>query len=156
MRNSGALAVVEGAGQHACEYMTAGVALILGPVGVNLGAGMTGGIAYLLEDSYDKHVCNERSVRAVPIGGQEQLWLRRVLHRHFGLTGSARTAELLRYTDAMPFVRIEPVSPACSTEETWNPILKYFPRRISRPDYLRVPMDAPPPYRRQRVRLWNQ
>ena len=51
VRNSGALAVVEGVGQHACEYMTAGVAIILGPAGINLGAGMTGGLAYLLRDS---------------------------------------------------------------------------------------------------------
>ena len=51
MRNSGALAVVEGVGQHGCEYMTAGVTVILGPAGMNLGAGMTGGLAYLLRDS---------------------------------------------------------------------------------------------------------
>ena len=51
VRNSGALAVVEGVGQHGCEYMTAGVAVILGPAGMNLGAGMTGGLAYLLRDS---------------------------------------------------------------------------------------------------------
>src|SRR5205807_540083 len=45
VRNSGALAVVEGTGQHACEYMTAGIALMIGPIGNNLGAGMTGGLA---------------------------------------------------------------------------------------------------------------
>src|SRR5690242_777050 len=48
VRNSGALAVVEGVGQHGCEYMTAGISVILGPVGLNLGAGMTGGLAYVL------------------------------------------------------------------------------------------------------------
>ena len=48
VRNSGALAVVEGVGRHGCEYMTAGVVVILGPAGANLGAGMTGGLAYLL------------------------------------------------------------------------------------------------------------
>lgn len=156
VRNSGALAVVEGAGQHACEYMTAGVALILGPVGANLGAGMTGGLAYLVEDFYQDHLCNSQSVRAVPIEGQEQLWLRRVLHRHFGLTGSVRTAELLRHTQALPFVRIEPLSPPCSAAEAWEPIMKYFPRRTAMPNYPRVAMPAPPHYRRQRIRLWNQ
>ena len=48
VRNSGALAVVEGVGQHGCEYMTGGVALILGPLGLNFGSGMTGGLAYVL------------------------------------------------------------------------------------------------------------
>jgi len=157
VRNSGALAVVEGAGQHGCEYMTGGVALILGPVGTNLGAGMTGGLAYLVEDSYDRYLCNSQSVRAVPIEGQEQLWLRRVLHRHFGLTGSVRTAEILRHTQALPFVRIEPLSPPCSTAEVWEPILKYFPRRTATSNYSRREMPAPPThYRRQRVRLWDQ
>ena len=48
VRNSGALAVVEGVGQHGCEYMTGGVAMILGPLGLNFGSGMTGGLAYVL------------------------------------------------------------------------------------------------------------
>ena len=48
VRNSGALAVVEGLGQHGCEYMTGGVAVILGSVGMNFGSGMTGGLAYVL------------------------------------------------------------------------------------------------------------
>jgi glutamate synthase (ferredoxin) len=155
VRNSGALAVVEGAGQHACEYMTAGIAVILGPVGVNLGAGMTGGLSYLLQDFAESHLFNQQSVRAVPIEGQEQIWLRRVLHRHFGLTGSPRTAELLRHTEGLPFVRIEPLSPARLTAETWEPILKYFPRRLPTTDLSRVPAAPASPYRRQRARLLN-
>jgi len=155
VRNSGALAVVEGAGQHACEYMTAGIAVILGPVGVNLGAGMTGGLTYLLQDFAESYLFNQQSVRAVPTEGEEQIWLRRVLHRHFGLTGSPRTADLLRHTEALPFVRIEPLSPACLTAETWEPILKHFPRRLSTPDLSRVPATSPSPYRRQRARLLN-
>jgi hypothetical protein len=93
-------------------------------------------------------------VLAVPIEGQEQIWLRRVLHRHFGLTGSARTAELLRHNQALPFVRIQPVSLPCSIAETWEPILKYFPRRVSTLDRSRVAA-APSPSRKQRARLWN-
>lgn len=155
VRNSGALAVVEGAGQHACEYMTAGIALILGPVGANLGAGMTGGLAYLLAESSEGLLLNQQSVRAVPIEGQEQLWLRRVLHRHFGLTGSVRTQELLRNIQGLPCVRIEPVSPPCSVAETWQPVLKYFPRRVATRDYSRVGAVAPPHYRKQRLRLCN-
>jgi glutamate synthase (NADPH/NADH) large chain len=49
VRNSGALAVVEGAGDHCCEYMTDGVVLVLGKVGLNFGAGFTGGLAYVLD-----------------------------------------------------------------------------------------------------------
>ncbi|HXY03147.1 MAG TPA: hypothetical protein VEI49_06180, partial [Terriglobales bacterium] len=153
VRNSGALAVVEGAGQHACEYMTAGIALILGSVGANVGAGMTGGLAYLLRDFSDRYLLNEQSVQAVPIEGQEQLWLRRVLHRHFGLTGSPRAQELLKHTQALPFVRVQPLAPPCSVAETWSPILRHFPRRVSTPDYSRVAVPIPPHYRRQRVRL---
>ena len=50
MRNSGAVAVVEGVGDHGCEYMTGGVAVVLGPIGLNFGAGMTGGAAWILDE----------------------------------------------------------------------------------------------------------
>ena len=123
VRNSGALAVVEGVGQHACEYMTAGVAVILGPAGSNLGAGMTGGLAYLLQDSVAAYVCNDQSVRAVPLEPHEERWLRRVLKRHEHLTGSPRTAQLLSFDAELPFIRIEPLSRPCSIAETWETIL---------------------------------
>ena len=156
VRNSGALAVVEGAGQHACEYMTAGIALILGPVGGNVGAGVTGGLAYILQEFSHGYLLNQQSVRAAAIEGDEQRWLRRILHRHFGLTASMRTQELLRQTHALPFVRIEPLCPPCSVADAWTPVLKYFPRRLT-PSYSPVPISVPPPYyRRQRIRLSNQ
>jgi glutamate synthase domain-containing protein 3 len=65
VRNSGAQAVVEGLGQHGCEYMTGGVVVVLGPIGANFGAGMTGGRAYLL-DPDGRHVAalDARSVTA--------------------------------------------------------------------------------------------
>ncbi len=60
MRNSGAKAVVEGVGDHACEYMTGGVAVVLGPTGKNFGAGMSGGIAYVYDpQSKLKSLCNK-------------------------------------------------------------------------------------------------
>jgi glutamate synthase (ferredoxin) len=126
VRNSGALAVVEGVGQHACEYMTAGVAVILGPAGINLGAGLTGGLAYLLRDSTGRSVHNEQSVRMVPIELKEELWLRRVLRKHERLTGSPRAAQLLRSEQPLPFSRVEPLSPSCSIAETWEAILSRF------------------------------
>ncbi|MGA8216086.1 MAG: glutamate synthase large subunit, partial [Candidatus Sulfotelmatobacter sp.] len=99
VRNSGALAVVEGVGRHGCEYMTAGVVVILGPAGANLGAGMTGGLAYLLRadanDYFNDDAMNRDSVRFATLEPQEEQWLRRILRRHLQLTGSPRAADLL-------------------------------------------------------------
>lgn len=124
VRNSGALAVVEGVGRHGCEYMTAGIVLILGPAGVNLGAGMTGGLTYLLRP-HGKHLenlLNHDSVRLAEAGSEEERWLRRVLERHVRLTGSPRAAGLL-YHSALPLIRVEPLTLPCSVEEAWSPVL---------------------------------
>jgi glutamate synthase domain-containing protein 3 len=126
VRNSGALAVVEGVGRHGCEYMTAGVVAILGPAGANMGAGMTGGLAYLLCNDADCQMnqgrLNTDSVRFAAVEPQEEEWLRRILHRHVQLTGSPRAADLLSCS-VLPLTRVEPLTPACSVEETWAPIL---------------------------------
>jgi glutamate synthase domain-containing protein 3 len=153
VRNSGALAVVEGVGQHACEYMTAGVTVILGPAGINLGAGMTGGLTYLLRDSSSKNVHNDQSVRMVPLELTEELWLRRVLRRHERLTGSPRAAELLRSERMLPFSRVEPLSLPCSIAETWETILTRF--RIHKAPVFEisraVPFDTVQSYRKRRA-----
>jgi len=126
VRNSGALAVVEGVGRHGCEYMTAGVVVVMGPAGANLGAGMTGGLAYLLlndpSEPMNQGGMNRDSVRLAALEPQEELWLRRILHRHVQLTGSPRAADFLSYS-ALPLLRVEPLTPPCSVEETWAPIL---------------------------------
>jgi glutamate synthase domain-containing protein 3 len=126
VRNSGALAVVEGVGRHGCEYMTAGVVLILGPAGGNLGAGMTGGLTYLSCDEGDDQMSqdpmNRDSVRLAALQSQEEQWLRRILHRHVQLTGSPRAADILSHS-ALPLLRVEPLIPPCSIEETWAPVL---------------------------------
>jgi glutamate synthase (ferredoxin) len=125
VRNSGALAVVEGVGRHGCEYMTAGVVVVLGPAGVNLGAGMTGGLAYLLRDAngrFNDDTMNRDSVRFAALEPQEELWLRRILRRHRKLTGSPRAADLLAYS-ALPLLRVEPLTPPCSIEDAWASIL---------------------------------
>jgi glutamate synthase (ferredoxin) len=123
VRNSGALAVVEGAGQHCCEYMTAGIVLVLGPAGANLGAGMTGGLAYVLQDSAAGLAFNQQSVRLLPLGMTEKRWLRRVLRNHVRLTGSPAAMRLLG-DFALPLLRVEPLQPPCSVAETWAPILE--------------------------------
>jgi glutamate synthase (ferredoxin) len=121
VRNSGALAVVEGAGQHACEYMTAGVAVILGSTGFNFGAGMTGGLAYLASEA--DHGLNREFVTIVPPSSEEEEWLRLVLQEHVRLTGSPRAAKLLAQKGPLPVWRVQPVQLPCAVEVTWKPIL---------------------------------
>ena len=73
VRNSGALAVVEGAGDHCCEYMTGGVVVVIGQTGRNFAAGMSGGIAYVLdEDGSFKNRCNLSMVELEPVLAEEE------------------------------------------------------------------------------------
>ena len=74
VRNSGAIAVIEGAGDHCCEYMTGGVVIVLGNTGRNFAAGMSGGIAYVLdEDDTFKSRCNMAMVELEPVPEEEQI-----------------------------------------------------------------------------------
>jgi glutamate synthase (NADPH) large chain len=101
VRNSGAIAVVEGAGDHCCEYMTGGVVCVLGRTGVNFGAGFTGGFAYVLDlqrdfvDRYNHELIDIH--RLHPEGMTPQLqYLETLIARHVAETGSAWGAEILR------------------------------------------------------------
>jgi glutamate synthase domain-containing protein 2/glutamate synthase domain-containing protein 1/glutamate synthase domain-containing protein 3 len=96
VRNSGAVAVVEGTGDHPCEYMTNGTVVILGPYGLNLGAGMTGGQAYIHdpEEKLERHL-NPQLVSAHRLGTTDAEDLRALLERHLHFTESRRAAELL-------------------------------------------------------------
>jgi glutamate synthase (ferredoxin) len=123
VRNSGALAVVEGVGQHGCEYMTAGIAVILGPAATNFGAGMTGGLAYVLPDSLSEHGYNQQSVRLEELEVRERSWLRRVLRKHLRLTGSPCAERWLNSGVALQLMRVEPIQRPCTIAETWAPIL---------------------------------
>jgi glutamate synthase (NADPH/NADH) large chain len=74
VRNSGAIAVIEGAGDHCCEYMTGGVVIVLGPTGRNFAAGMSGGIAYVLdEDGSFERRCNLTMVELEPVPAEEEV-----------------------------------------------------------------------------------
>ena len=86
VRNSGALMVTEGTGDHACEYMTGGRVVILGRTGRNVGAGMSGGIAYLLDPEPAK--VNPELVDLEPLDADEVFWLGEVISSHAKLTGS--------------------------------------------------------------------
>ncbi|MBM9466827.1 glutamate synthase large subunit [Nakamurella leprariae] len=93
VRNSGALMVVEGTGDHACEYMTGGRVVILGRTGRNVGAGMSGGIAYLLDA--DPTRVNGELVDLEELAADEVVWLGEVVSAHAKLTGSRIAASLL-------------------------------------------------------------
>jgi glutamate synthase (NADPH) large chain len=93
VRNSGAVAVAEGIGDHGCEYMTGGRAVVLGPTGRNLAAGMSGGIAYVLD--LDPVKANTDMVRLQRPDVDDLRWLRSIVERHHSLTGSRVAASLL-------------------------------------------------------------
>ena len=90
VRNSGVHAVVEGIGEHGCEYMTGGIAVILGDVGYNFGAGMSGGVAYVYDKSgrFKKH-CNQEMVSLMPVSDVCDIdTLRSMIAEHAEKTGS--------------------------------------------------------------------
>jgi glutamate synthase (NADPH/NADH) large chain len=108
VRNSGAQVVVEGCGSNGCEYMTGGVAVILGRIGDNFAAGMTGGMAYVYDPGDELETrLNAETVIAQPI--QSEHWegvLRHLVERHLAETRSPRADELLRHWDeALPKFR---------------------------------------------------
>ncbi len=102
VRNSGCHAVVEGTGDHTCEYMTGGIVTVLGQVGVNFGAGMTGGFAYVLDEANDLAVrLNNESIESLAIADLtiHQEHLRGIISQHFEETGSLRAQEILTNFD---------------------------------------------------------
>ncbi len=111
VRNSGATAVIEGAGDHCCEYMTGGIVIVLGPVGLNLGAGMTGGEAFV----YDPEVSlparvNTELVEPHRPEPEHLTRLKTLLERHFELTRSERAKVILSDWEraAAAFWRVAP------------------------------------------------
>ncbi len=113
VRNSGAIAVVEGVGDHGCEYMTNGTVLVLGATGRNFAAGMSGGFAYVYDDQGDFSTrrCNTASVDLEPLVSEADVaTVRGLLERHRDLTGSPRAAWVLEHwADAQPkFIKVFP------------------------------------------------
>jgi glutamate synthase (NADPH/NADH) large chain len=98
IRNSGCIAVVEGTGDHCCEYMTGGIVTVLGEIGVNFGAGMTGGFAYVLDERNDLNIrLNKESIEMLSLTEHtiHLEHLRGLINQHFEETGSARAQEIL-------------------------------------------------------------
>ena len=113
VRNSGAIAVVEGVGDHGCEYMTNGTVVVLGLTGRNFAAGMSGGIAYVYDDQGDfaARRCNQASVDLEPlVSDADVAEVRGLLQRHRDLTGSPRAAWILeRWAEAQArFIKVFP------------------------------------------------
>ncbi|KAG6463019.1 hypothetical protein O3G_MSEX013607 [Manduca sexta] len=112
VRNSGCTAVAEGAGDHACEYMTAGVALILGLTGRNFAAGMSGGIAYVYDiDGSFKDKCNHEMVELLPLELEDDLNdVKKLLEEFVEYTGSIIAEEMLKTwpEPAKMFVKVFP------------------------------------------------
>jgi glutamate synthase (NADPH) large chain len=106
VRNSGALAVAEGIGDHGCEYMTGGRVVILGSIGRNFAAGMSGGIAYVLDCPV--HRVNMEMVDLDPLDEGDIRFLRDVAERHHAETGSAVAARLLADWDPGRFTKVMP------------------------------------------------
>jgi glutamate synthase (NADPH) large chain len=113
VRNSGATAVVEGVGDHGCEYMTQGLVLVLGKCGRNFAAGMSGGIAYVFDEKFDftEKRCNLASVDLEPvIESQDVRIVHALIARHHELTGSCRAQSILdHWTEMLPrFIKVFP------------------------------------------------
>jgi glutamate synthase (NADPH/NADH) large chain len=112
VRNSGVSTVVEGVGDHGCEYMTGGRVVVLGQTGRNFAAGMSGGIAYVLDEAGDfARRCNREMVQMTALEETEEIeFLKDIVFRHAGNTGSCRATEvLLSWDECLPkFVRVIP------------------------------------------------
>lgn len=118
VRNSGVTAVVEAVGDHGCEYMTGGRVVVLGPTGRNFAAGMSGGIAYVLDeaDAFNAR-CNMEMVEiGRPIDTEEIMYLKDLIRKHHKYTGSALAERVL---------------------DSWNALLPKF-RRVMPKDYRRM------------------
>jgi glutamate synthase domain-containing protein 3 len=118
VRNSGALAVVEGVGDHGCEYMTGGRVVVLGPTGRNFAAGMSGGVAYVLDEGGRfAGNCNKEMVGLAKLEDAEEInQVHGMIFRHAQLTSSKRAQEILA---------------------AWNHWVPYFVRMMPK-DYQRV------------------
>ncbi|SDB56698.1 glutamate synthase (NADH) large subunit [Flavobacteriaceae bacterium MAR_2010_188] len=112
VRNSGSIAVVEGIGDHGCEYMTGGIAVILGEVGRNFGAGMSGGVAYVLDDKNSfRQRCNGDHLNIDPVNNEEDKnELKGLIENHYNASLSPLAQKILEEWDSFlpKFVKVVP------------------------------------------------
>jgi glutamate synthase (ferredoxin) len=109
VRNSGARAVVEGVGDHGCEYMTGGRVVVLGKTGRNFAAGMSGGVAYVLDrDGTFARRLNTGMVDLEPLDDEDWKTIRDMITRHVQFTNSAHAKTILSTLSSRPFVKVMP------------------------------------------------
>jgi glutamate synthase (NADPH/NADH) large chain len=112
IRNSGATAVVEAVGAHGCEYMTNGIVVVIGPTGKNFAAGMSGGFAYVLDETGDFSAtkCNRAMVDIDPLDAKDEEIVKRLIEKHLELTGSPRARSVIEQWSKIvkKFVKIFP------------------------------------------------
>ena len=112
IRNSGATAVVESVGAHGCEYMTNGIVVVLGPTGKNFAAGMSGGFAFVLDETgeFSKTLYNKSMVDIEQLDAKDKELVRQLVEKHFKFTGSPRASLILDQWQEMinKFVKVFP------------------------------------------------
>ena len=130
VRNSGATAVVEGIGDHGCEYMTGGTVVVLGATGRNFGAGMTGGVAYILDEAGTlAQRYNPQLIELRPLSVRDEARVMQLIRRHAELTGSPRANEILarwdtyrgRFRTAIPRDAVAKIEAAVEGTEEGHP-----------------------------------
>ncbi|MFI3116078.1 MAG: glutamate synthase subunit alpha, partial [Clostridia bacterium] len=110
VRNSGAIGVCEGVGDHGLEYMTGGIAVILGETGKNFAAGMSGGVCYIYDANGDFHTkINQEFVTMSPLTKNSDIeLLKTLINQHISATGSARGTEILAEFNSSKFIKVMP------------------------------------------------
>jgi glutamate synthase domain-containing protein 3 len=124
VRNSGATAVVEGVGDHGCEYMTGGTIVVLGGTGKNFGAGMTGGLAYILDlENRFEALYNPALIVVEPLTAEDEIAVQQLVYGHLENTESARAREILGAwpTFVGHFRKVRPRPPAAKPAEAKPP-----------------------------------
>lgn len=107
VRNSGALAVVLGTGVHGCEYMTGGLVVVLGDVGANFGAGMSGGVVYIFGRHNEAQI-NTELVDLKDLDAQDEKELKAVIEKHIAYTDSKKAKDILEKFDKKDFFKVMP------------------------------------------------
>ncbi|MBP6019525.1 MAG: glutamate synthase subunit alpha [Burkholderiaceae bacterium] len=123
VRNSGAVAVVEGTGDHGCEYMTGGTVVVLGATGRNFAAGMSGGVAYVWDPDETFHRrCNVAMVDLERMPETDETILRRLIENHYRYTGSLRSHAVLNDWEQarLCFIKVMPIEYRRALGELWR------------------------------------
>jgi len=147
IRNSGASTVVEGVGDHGCEYMTGGVVVVLGSVGRNFGAGMSGGLGYVYdEDQTFAARCNTEMVELTPLDPADVAALQALLREHVQRTGSPKAQRILDGWDTLggQFVKVYPSEYRRAMEAASSPATNSLAiSELSPPDPGDLPVPVP-------------